>query len=661
MRDRTATGDADPASRAGDPTNEGRDDRVENLVSRAVQAAQRVGPFVLVAGVVALLYGVWITDHALLTHEGTDPYSRTAQLVIEVDNGNIPPQLLPDARGGSGSAFGRYYPPIPFGVATAIAMATDDVVLGVNLAFVAAAAGSAITMAWAARRLGGDRALVTGAAIVYLALPYHLFDVHVRGALGESFAFVFLPLLVVGMWTAGLDGRWSGAAVVGVAGLLLSHTISGVIAVVFVALVAGRALYVRSRAGVVAVVVSGALGLALSAWFLLPQQLELSDVWVSDQRHMLATDDAVVGHAVPAGDLIGSWRNGFRGYDDPPYLADVGQDCWLYFCGGENFALGPVTLALPFVAATLLLRRRRTKPLPVERTHERSIAAAALASTLVGATIVWLGFVVVPRPLMWLAPGPAGYVQFPWRALAPIGVATTLLWVLLLRDRRHGGTALVLIGIAAALLVPAAQREPWVRADIVDACFTAADVRDSADPVAPGCFVAGDLGFVPPADGGTDSRRGRGARGFTTGNDYLPVSADEFDPQLGVPSAPTVDSDGEVLTWHRTGDGLQATVRSAAAATVRLPVSRYRFTRVRSDREEAEVLAAEASNGIVVVAVPSGTTTITVDRTRTGAELAAVAVSVTAGALLGAAAYRRRRPGKRARVTREVHQSRQSS
>ena len=69
---------------------------------------------------------------------------------------------------------------------------------------------SALAMYLLARSLFGPLAAAV-AAIVYALLPYQLVDLYVRGALAESWAFVWLPLCAWCLTRAWTDGRarWS--------------------------------------------------------------------------------------------------------------------------------------------------------------------------------------------------------------------------------------------------------------------------------------------------------------------------------------------------------------------------------------------------------------------------------------------------------------------
>ena len=61
------------------------------------------------------------------------------------------------------------------------------------------------------------------AAVLYVSFPYRLVDVFVRGALAESWSFVWFPLILAGTWRGLANRRVPWYLPVAWAGLLLTH------------------------------------------------------------------------------------------------------------------------------------------------------------------------------------------------------------------------------------------------------------------------------------------------------------------------------------------------------------------------------------------------------------------------------------------------------
>ena len=138
--------------------------------------------------------------------------------------------LLPRHLPGLWSDLGGYdfflYAPIPFWfIASAVSPICFDcsvettIVLGAALFW----ALGGITFYIFLRRYM-DRRYSTLGAIVYCVLPYHLFlDWYVRQAIGEFSAYAFVPLIAYGFDAIRLNERNAWTLSVGVAGVVLSH------------------------------------------------------------------------------------------------------------------------------------------------------------------------------------------------------------------------------------------------------------------------------------------------------------------------------------------------------------------------------------------------------------------------------------------------------
>lgn len=63
--------------------------------------------------------------------------------------------------------------------------------------------------------------------IVYLTFPYRLIDIYIRGALGEILVFIFIPVVIWGLYEIfhNEDGSWK-ILTIGMVGLLYSHLIT---------------------------------------------------------------------------------------------------------------------------------------------------------------------------------------------------------------------------------------------------------------------------------------------------------------------------------------------------------------------------------------------------------------------------------------------------
>ena len=118
-----------------------------------------------------------------------------------IRDGVLYPRWAPDFAFGYGYPFFNIYGPLSSYAGELLHLAGLDIVTAVKAVFGLSALLSGLAMyLFVARLLGRPAGLV--AALVYVYLPYHLFDLYVRAALAESVGFVFLPLTLWGFYEA---------------------------------------------------------------------------------------------------------------------------------------------------------------------------------------------------------------------------------------------------------------------------------------------------------------------------------------------------------------------------------------------------------------------------------------------------------------------------
>lgn len=141
------------------------------------------------------------------------------QFNIAIQDGVWYPRWAPDFAFGYGYPFFNIYGPLSSYVGQILLWAGLDIVTAVKTVFGLSAVLSGLTMYLFVRRLlGPPSALI--AALTYVYIPYHLFDLYVRAALAESVGFVFVPLTLWGFYEVATRPRlpailWGGVAYAG--------------------------------------------------------------------------------------------------------------------------------------------------------------------------------------------------------------------------------------------------------------------------------------------------------------------------------------------------------------------------------------------------------------------------------------------------------------
>ncbi|MEC3950110.1 integral membrane-like protein [Sphingobium sp. HWE2-09] len=253
----------------------------------------RLLPLIRHPACILTLFGVLLMLPALLwgpgfTHSNQYNLLWTAHFGQEMAAGHLYERWLPGSFEGLGSPTFYFYPPFAYWIGGAFHAVGFAVPTAVNLTGLALLVASGLAMHhWLATR--GTRPLL--GAMLYMAAPYHLYDIYVRGALAEATAFVWLPLIALA-----IDRLPARRGVVllatAYAGLLISHLPLAMLTGLFlIAPLIGWRLWQRAPI-LPSAIVSGVLAFALAAFFLIPaltlqSHVSISLLWVQDYR---ATD-----------------------------------------------------------------------------------------------------------------------------------------------------------------------------------------------------------------------------------------------------------------------------------------------------------------------------------------------------------------------------------
>ena len=144
------------------------------------------------------------------------------------------------------------------------------------------------------KKISGKLSAARVSAVLYAFAAYRLIDVYYRAAIGEIQAFVFMPIIILGLYEIyeGQPEKWLHFAL-GFTGLLMCHLISLAICGVFTlafALIRFRKTF-GNRQVFMALLKSVLLTLALGAFFILPMLEQMATVALNVNR--LSSEDSI--------------------------------------------------------------------------------------------------------------------------------------------------------------------------------------------------------------------------------------------------------------------------------------------------------------------------------------------------------------------------------
>ncbi len=304
--------------------------------------------------------------------------------------GQIPPRFVPDLSFGFGYPLFNFVFPLPFYFGEMFHLLSLNFVDSIKAVFALSLFTSGFAMFFLLREFVG-RLLSLAGALIYIYAPYRAVDIYVRGAIGETVAFIFLPLIILSIIKITKQKRnlkWIGICALSVGGLILSHNISAYMFIPFALLFClTRLINVRfSLKPLVETFFGFFLGLLVSIYFWLPA--------ITESR--LMKYDTVFNFA-----------------DHFPSLLQLFKPYWGYGASvpgpydGISFFLGlPGIFA--FITGILLLISLWKKT----SLTEKSLLIWAILSLLIAiflmnfrSSFIWSNFPFFP------------YFQFPWRFL----------------------------------------------------------------------------------------------------------------------------------------------------------------------------------------------------------------------------------------------------
>lgn len=299
-------------------------------------------------------------------------------------NGQFPVRWVADLGYGYGYPLFNFYGPLPYWVGGAFYAVGLSGLTATKIMFALGVVGAAVTMFLFVRHLFGSIAGLVAAA-AYLYAPYHAVQIYVRGAVGEFWVLVFLPLILLGV-----SKRNVIIGSVGLAGAILSHTILGYVTTLV--LLAGIGMYGfwvlfrrSSPTGLRSPLTILVMGLGLSMFFWLPAFAEMGYTEVGGQ----------IGPTAFWGDhfvcISQLWHSDWGFGGSMPGCVD-----------GISFKLGKIHILLAVLGILLAARKLR-----------KSIQLWIVA--LVGGISIFL--LTDWSAWIWGLVPYASYIQYPWRML----------------------------------------------------------------------------------------------------------------------------------------------------------------------------------------------------------------------------------------------------
>ena len=329
------------------------------------------------------------------THDGQDHVARIANFYQNLQEGNIIPRWAGNLNWGYGHPILEFLYPGPSYFASFFHFFGFSLVDSVKIVFGLGMLLSGIFMyLWLSAFLAPEASLI--GSILYMYAPYRFVDLNVRGAIGENFVFIWLPLLLFCIYqlhkTKKISYVISGG--IALALLILSHN---AISLMFLPFIVFYGIYLFPRSAspksyVLNFISLVVLGFILSAFFWVPAFVE--------GKYTLRNIVTVGGYLdrfVNLNSLIyGQWNFGGSGQ----FTAQLGIIHWL------GLILSPF--------AAIYFFRKKNK-LWILTLASFIYTFTAIFLMLSGSNFIWTKIMILQN------------FQFPWRFLSATTFGTAVL------------------------------------------------------------------------------------------------------------------------------------------------------------------------------------------------------------------------------------------
>lgn len=352
-------------------------------------------------------------------HFSDEPHiANLYQMIRALQSGQFPPRLAPDMSYGFSYPLFNFYYPLPFYFGSLFFVFTQSLITSLKLVFLLSLPLSSIAMYLWLKKHTSNLFAVVG-SLVYIYTPYRAVDLYVRGALGEALAFVFFPLILLGIYKCFDSSKKLGVLILAlsVASLMLSHNLAPIL---FFPFAFGYALILsinkKSPQRLFTVAIGVMVGLAVSAYFWLPAFIE-KDLLVSQTPFFYKDHFPFIKQL-----LLPSWG---YGASNPGLGDDI------------SFQIGIVNILIVIISAVSL--RGKFKG-----------AKARLFLLFVIYLAGTLFLMNIRSSFLWETFSLSGYIQFPWRLLMITTFLTSGLIATLNKDKNK--KLIIVLGIASILL-----------------------------------------------------------------------------------------------------------------------------------------------------------------------------------------------------------------
>lgn len=156
-------------------------------------------------------------------------------ILLEYD---FPIKIYPNYFNSNGYGNGLFYPDIFLYIPAYLAVLGCDIITTYKLLLLGCTIISIISMYKCSKLIIGNHKAALCCSLVYIMSGYRMYDIFIRGAIGEILSITFIPLVIYGLYNIikGNIHKWP-IFIIGFSSVLLSHIISSLLLIILLIII----------------------------------------------------------------------------------------------------------------------------------------------------------------------------------------------------------------------------------------------------------------------------------------------------------------------------------------------------------------------------------------------------------------------------------------
>ncbi len=224
-------------------------------------------------------------------------------------DGIFPSFISPKHMLGFGYALNIFYGPLTTYIPIIFSFFCNSSIVGLKIFTFLTVFLSGITMYEFLLKISKRKMVALLGAIIYIIAPYKLTDIYSRNAVGEYTAFIFIPLVFLGLYELLNENKKNCFLIIGAVGLILSHTITTIYTALFsVIYIIFNIKKLKDKNVIKYLAIDFLLILLLSAFYLFPllEHKAYGNYAIFDSEEMEATGNYVYETGLNLSDFFAS-------------------------------------------------------------------------------------------------------------------------------------------------------------------------------------------------------------------------------------------------------------------------------------------------------------------------------------------------------------------